>query len=33
MIADANHGYKMIGVGHFIAQEILGTGKELFKTI
>ena len=31
MIADANHGYKMIGVGHLVAQEILGTESELLK--
>ncbi|MDB2436892.1 FAD-dependent oxidoreductase [Candidatus Pelagibacter bacterium] len=27
MIADANHGYKMIGVGELVAKEILGTEK------
>ena len=31
MIADANHGYKMIGVGHLVAQEILGQESELLK--
>jgi methylglutamate dehydrogenase subunit A len=31
MIADANHGYKMIGVGELVAQEILGTESELLK--
>ena len=31
MIADANHGYKMIGVGHLVAQEILGKESELLK--
>jgi glycine/D-amino acid oxidase-like deaminating enzyme len=31
MIADANHGYKMIGVGHLVAQEILGHESELLK--
>ena len=31
MIADANHGYKMIGVGELVAQEILGQESELLK--
>ena len=31
MIADANHGYKMIGVGHLVAEEILGKESELLK--
>ena len=31
MIADANHGYKMIGVGHLVAQEILGHESDLLK--
>ena len=31
MIADANHGYKMIGVGHLVAQEILGQESNLLK--
>ncbi len=31
MIADANHGYKMIGVGELVAQEILGKESELLK--
>ena len=31
MIADANHGYKMIGVGHLVAQEILGQESKLLK--
>ena len=31
MIADANHGYKMIGVGHLVAQEILGQESDLLK--
>ena len=31
MIADANHGYKMIGAGHLVAQEILGQESELLK--
>ena len=31
MIADANHGYKMIGVGELVAKEIIGTESELLK--
>ena len=31
MIADANHGYKMIGVGHLVAHEILGNESEFLK--
>jgi glycine/D-amino acid oxidase-like deaminating enzyme len=31
IIADANHGYKMIGVGELVAKEILGTESELLK--
>ena len=31
MIADANHGYKMIGVGELVAKEILGQESELLK--
>ena len=31
MIADANHGYKMIGVGELVAKEILGTESDLLK--
>ena len=31
MIADANHGYKMIGVGQLVAEEILGKESELLK--
>ena len=31
MIADANHGYKMIGVGQLVAKEILGNESELLK--
>ena len=31
MIADANHGYKMIGVGQLVAGEILGNESELLK--
>ena len=29
IIADSNHGYKMIGVGHLIAEEVLGKPQEL----
>ncbi len=28
-IADSNHGYKMIGVGHLVAEELLGNGQAL----
>jgi glycine/D-amino acid oxidase-like deaminating enzyme len=31
MIADANHGYKMIGVGELVAKEILGTESDHLK--
>ena len=31
MIADANHGYKMIGVGELVAKEILGQEGDLLK--
>ena len=31
MIADSNHGWKMIGVGHLIADEILGDEQDLLK--
>ena len=31
MIADSNHGWKMIGVGHLIADEVLGTQQELLE--
>ena len=31
MIADSNHGWKMIGVGHLIAEEILGETQELLE--
>ena len=31
MIADANHGYKMIGVGQLVANEITGSESELLK--
>jgi glycine/D-amino acid oxidase-like deaminating enzyme len=31
MIADSNHGYKMIGVGELVAKEILGTESDLLK--
>ena len=30
-IADANHGYKMIGVGELVAKEILGSESDLLK--
>lgn len=31
VIADSNHGYKMLGVGHLIADEVLGETQELLK--
>ncbi len=31
LIADSNHGWKMIGVGHLIADEILGEKQELLE--
>lgn len=31
IIADSNHGYKMIGVGELVAQEIMGETSELLK--
>ena len=31
MIADSNHGYKMMGVGELVAEEILGKESELLK--
>ena len=31
MIADSNHGYKMIGVGKLIAEDIVGKGDELLR--
>ena len=31
VIADSNHGYKMIGVGELVADELLGTPRELLK--
>ena len=31
IIADSNHGYKMIGVGQLVAREILGEASELLK--
>lgn len=31
VIADSNHGYKMIGVGELVAQEILGEGSSLLE--
>ena len=31
LIADSNHGWKMLGVGHLIADEVLGTPQELLE--
>ena len=31
VIADSNHGWKMIGVGHLVADEILGDDQDLLK--
>ena len=31
VIADSNHGYKMIGVGHLVADEILGVAQNLLQ--
>ncbi len=31
VIADSNHGYKMMGVGRLVAEEILGNESELLK--
>ena len=31
VIADSNHGYKMLGVGHLIADEVLGEEQELLQ--
>ncbi|MEO0400675.1 MAG: FAD-binding oxidoreductase [Pseudomonadota bacterium] len=31
IIADSNHGYKMIGVGHLIADEVLGEQQDLLE--
>ena len=31
VIADSNHGWKMIGVGHLIADEVLGTKQDLLE--
>ena len=31
IIADSNHGYKMLGVGRLIADEVLGKEQELLK--
>jgi glycine/D-amino acid oxidase-like deaminating enzyme len=31
VIADSNHGYKMIGVGKLVAEEVLGTRKSLLE--
>jgi glycine/D-amino acid oxidase-like deaminating enzyme len=31
MIADSNHGYKMLGVGKLVAQEIVGETSQLLE--
>ena len=31
LIADSNHGYKMIGVGRLIADEVMGEEQKLLK--
>src|SRR3546814_7020240 len=31
VIADSNHGYKMIGVGKLVADDIVGAGAELLE--
>ena len=31
IIADSNHGYKMIGVGELVADELLGKERDLLK--
>ena len=31
VIADSNHGYKMIGVGELVADELLGTPRALLE--
>jgi methylglutamate dehydrogenase subunit A len=31
VIADSNHGYKMIGVGKLVAEDLLGKGDELLR--
>ena len=31
IIADSNHGFKMLGVGRLVADEIMGEGQELLK--
>ena len=31
LIADSNHGYKMIGVGKLVAEDIVGKGDELLR--
>ena len=31
VIADSNHGWKMLGVGHLVADEVLGTKQELLE--
>ena len=33
MIADSNHGYKMIGVGALVAKEMLGEPQELLAPV
>jgi glycine/D-amino acid oxidase-like deaminating enzyme len=33
LIADSNHGWKMLGVGHLIADEVLGEKQELLEPI
>ena len=33
LIADANHGYKMIGVGHLVANEVLGKESNLLNPV
>ncbi|MCH9844037.1 MAG: FAD-binding oxidoreductase [Alphaproteobacteria bacterium] len=31
VIADSNHGYKMLGVGHLVAEEVMGRPQDLLK--
>lgn len=31
VVADSNHGYKMIGVGHLVAEELLGSSQRLLE--
>jgi hypothetical protein len=33
VIADSNHGYKMIGVGELVARELLGAPQALLEPI